>query len=548
MTKKIFRSIVFAVAVVLVISFSVVTLVLYNNFSQVSSDKLADQLNIVSTSVELMGDDYLSAFQSENYRVTWIDTDGTVLFDTEADSDSMDNHSNREEIEEAFKVGVGESERYSDTLMLKMIYRAEKLSDGTVLRISSTQDTVVALMLDVLMPVIVILVLSILLSAFLARWLSKSIVKPLNTLNLDNPTDNDVYDELTPMLTKINKQHKQISKQMRELKKRADEFEQIMTSMNEGLVLLDKTGSVINMNSAAKNVFGVKDEVQGESFLVVDRSIKMSKCVNDALNGSHSEFREQRNGNEYQFGVNAIESGGKVIGVVIISFDITETAFAERNRQEFTANVSHELKTPLQTIIGSAELLENGLVKPEDTNRFVGNIRREATRLVSLINDIIRLSQLDENNELITEDVDLYDVAKEVKNDLLTLAVSKNIDLSVTGKNVTLKGVRRYLYEIIYNLCDNSIRYSKDGGKVQIDVSNDNNRIMLTVSDNGIGIPLEHQSRIFERFYRVDKSHSKDSGGTGLGLSIVKHAVACHGGTIKLDSTVGKGTTIKIIF
>ena len=548
MTKKIFRSIVFAVAVVLVISFSVVTLVLYNNFSQVSSDKLADQLNIVSTSVELMGDDYLSAFQSENYRVTWIDTDGTVLFDTEADSDSMDNHSNREEIEEAFKVGVGESERYSDTLMLKMIYRAEKLSDGTVLRISSTQDTVVALVLDVLVPVIVILVLSILLSAFLARWLSKSIVKPLNTLNLDNPTDNDVYDELTPMLTKINKQHKQISKQMRELKKRADEFEQIMTSMNEGLVLLDKTGSVINMNSAAKNVFGVTEEVQGESFLVVDRSIKMNRCVEDALNGNHSEFREQRNGNEYQFGVNAIESGGKIIGVVIISFDITETAFAERNRQEFTANVSHELKTPLQTIIGSAELLENGLVKPEDTNRFVGNIRREATRLVSLINDIIRLSQLDENNELITEDVDLYDVAKEVKNDLLTLAVSKNIDLSVTGKNVTLKGVRRYLYEIIYNLCDNSIRYSKDGGKVQIDVSNDNNRIMLTVSDNGIGIPLEHQSRIFERFYRVDKSHSKDSGGTGLGLSIVKHAVACHGGTIKLDSTVGKGTTIKIIF
>lgn len=548
MTKKIFRSIVFAVAVVLVISFSVVTLVLYNNFSQVSSDKLAEQLNIVSTSVELMGDDYLSAFQSENYRVTWIDTDGTVLFDTEADSDSMDNHSNREEIEEAFKVGVGESERYSDTLMLKMIYRAEKLSDGTVLRISSTQDTVVALVLDVLVPVIVILVLSILLSAFLARWLSKSIVKPLNTLNLDNPTDNDVYDELTPMLTKINKQHKQISKQMRELKKRADELEQIMASMNEGLVLLDKTGSVISMNSAAKKLFRATEDVTGQNFLVVDRSIKMNRCVEDALNGNHSEFREQRNGNEYQFGVNAIESGGKIIGVVIISFDITETAFAERNRQEFTANVSHELKTPLQTIIGSAELLENGLVKPEDTNRFVGNIRREATRLVSLINDIIRLSQLDENNELITEDVDLYDVAKEVKNDLLTLAVSKNIDLSVTGKNVTLKGVRRYLYEIIYNLCDNSIRYSKDGGKVQIDVSNDNNRIVLTVSDNGIGIPLEHQSRIFERFYRVDKSHSKDSGGTGLGLSIVKHAVACHGGTIKLDSTVGKGTTIKIIF
>lgn len=548
MTKKIFRSIVFAVAVVLVISFSVVTLVLYNNFSQVSSDKLADQLNIVSTSVELMGDDYLSAFQSENYRVTWIDTDGTVLFDTEADSDSMDNHSNREEIEEAFKVGVGESERYSDTLMLKMIYRAEKLSDGTVLRISSTQDTVVALVLDVLMPVIVILVLSILLSAFLARWLSKSIVKPLNTINLDNPTDNDVYDELTPMLTKINKQHKQISKQMQELKKRADEFEQIITSMNEGLVLLDKTGSVISMNLAAKNLFKATEDVIGQNFLVVDRNIKMSKCVNDALRGSHSEFREQRNGNEYQFGVNSIESGGKVIGVVIISFDITETAFAERNRQEFTANVSHELKTPLQSIIGSAELLENGLVKPEDTSRFVGNIRKEASRLVTLINDIIRLSQLDENLEIITEETDLFALALDVKSVLESFAKSKQIDIIVTGESRELKGVRRYLYEIIYNLCDNAIRYTGNGGKVEINIGSENEKTVLTVTDNGIGIPFEHQSRIFERFYRVDKSHSKETGGTGLGLSIVKHAVACHGGIIKLDSTVGKGTTIKIIF
>ncbi|MEE1061388.1 MAG: ATP-binding protein, partial [Ruminococcus sp.] len=394
----------------------------------------------------------------------------------------------------------------------------------------------------------VILVLSILLSAFLARWLSKSIVKPLNTINLDNPTDNDVYDELTPMLTKINKQHKQISKQMRELKKRADEFEQIMASMNEGLVLLDKTGSVINMNSAAKNVFGVKDEVQGESFLVVDRSIKMSKCVNDALRGSHSEFREQRNGNEYQFGVNSIESGGKVIGVVIISFDITETAFAERNRQEFTANVSHELKTPLQSIIGSAELLENGLVKPEDTSRFVGNIRKEASRLVTLINDIIRLSELDENLEIITEETDLLSLALEVRAVLESFAKSKQIDIIVTGESRVLKGVRRYLYEIIYNLCDNAIRYTDNSGKVEIDIGSENEKTVLTVTDNGIGIPFEHQSRIFERFYRVDKSHSKETGGTGLGLSIVKHAVACHGGIIKLDSTVGKGTTIKIIF
>ena len=548
MTKKIFRSIVLAVAMVLIISFSVVTVVLYNHFSQINVNQLSSQLDLVSDGVELSGEDYLTAFRNENYRVTWVDTDGTVLYDTQVDSSSMDNHKDREEISEAFTMGVGESERYSDTLMLKMIYRAERLSDGTVLRVSSTQESAFALMLDVLMPMGIIMILAIILSGFLAKWLANSIVKPLNTIDLEHPADNDIYDELTPMLTKINKQHKQISNHIQEIKKRADELEQIMASMNEGLVLLDKTGSVISMNSAAKNLFRATEDVIGQNFLVVDRSIKMNRCVEDALNGNHSEFREQRNGNEYQFGVNAIESGGKIIGVVIISFDITETAFAERNRQEFTANVSHELKTPLQTIIGSAELLENGLVKPEDTNRFVGNIRREATRLVSLINDIIRLSQLDENNELITEDVDLYDVANEVKNDLLTLAVSKNIDLSVTGKNVTLKGVRRYLYEIIYNLCDNSIRYSKDGGKVQIDISVDNNKTVLTVSDNGIGIPLEHQSRIFERFYRVDKSHSKETGGTGLGLSIVKHAVTYHDGIIKLDSTVGKGTTVTITF
>ncbi len=548
MTKKIFRSIVLAVAVVLVISFSVVTVVLYNNFSQVSCDKLADQLNIVSTSVELIGEDYLSSFQSENYRVTWVDTDGTVLFDTEADSYSMDNHSNREEIEEAFKVGVGESERYSDTLMLKMIYRAEKLSDGTVLRISTTQDTVVALMLDVLMPVIVILVLSILLSAFLARWLSKSIVKPLNTIDLENPVANDVYDELTPMLTKINKQHKQISKQMKELKRKADEFEQITSSMNEGLVLLDKTGVIISMNLSARKLFDTDEDSVGQNFLTVDRSLKMSRAVQDALSGKHSEFKEQRDGSEYQFGVNTIESGGKIIGVVIICFDVSETTFAERNRQEFTANVSHELKTPLQSIIGSAELLENGLVKPEDTQRFIGNIRREATRLVSLINDIIRLSQLDENMESVKEETDLLAIANEVKEVLTPSAKKKNVEITVSGENCKMQGVRRYLYEIIYNLCDNAIRYNNEGGKVNVDIKTESNNIVLSVSDNGIGIPLEHQARIFERFYRVDKSHSKETGGTGLGLSIVKHAVMYHGGKIKLDSTVGKGTVIRVIF
>ena len=548
MTKKIFRSIILAVIVVLILSFSVVTLLLYNNFSDVSTTQLSDELNLAAQGVEASGEDYLKELQSKNYRLTWVDADGTVLYDTEADSSDMDNHKDREEIREAFNSGVGESERYSDTLTLKMIYRAERLADGSVLRISATQDSVIALLLDILMPMTVIIILAIIISAFLARWLSKSIVKPLNTIDLENPVANDVYDELTPMLTKINKQHKQISKQMKELKRKADEFEQITSSMNEGLVLLDKTGVIISMNLSARKLFDTDEDSVGQNFLTVDRSLKMSRAVEDALSGKHSEFREQRDGSEYQFGVNTIESGGKIIGVVIICFDVSETTFAERNRQEFTANVSHELKTPLQSIIGSAELLENGLVKPEDTQRFIGNIRREATRLVSLINDIIRLSQLDENMESVKEETDLLVIANEVKEVLTPSAKKKNVEITVSGEICKMQGVRRYLYEIIYNLCDNAIRYNNEGGKVNVDIKTESNNIVLSVSDNGIGIPLEHQARIFERFYRVDKSHSKETGGTGLGLSIVKHAVMYHGGKIKLDSTVDKGTTVKVIF
>ena len=548
MTKKIFRSIILAVIVVLILSFSVVTLLLYNNFSDVSTIQLSDELNLAAQGVEASGEDYLKELQSKNYRLTWVDADGKVIFDTEADSSAMDNHKDREEIREAFNSGVGESERYSDTLTLKMIYRAERLADGSVLRISATQDSVIALLLDILMPMTVIIILAIIISAFLARWLSKSIVNPLNTIDLENPVANDVYDELTPMLTKINKQHKQISKQMKELKRKADEFEQITSSMNEGLVLLDKTGVIISMNLSARKLFDTDEDSVGQNFLTVDRSLKMSRAVQDALSGKHSEFREQRDGSEYQFGVNTIESGGKIIGVVIICFDVSETTFAERNRQEFTANVSHELKTPLQSIIGSAELLENGLVKPEDTQRFIGNIRREATRLVSLINDIIRLSQLDENMESVKEETDLLAIANEVKEVLTPSAKKKNVEITVSGESCKMQGVCRYLYEIIYNLCDNAIRYNNEGGKVNVDIKTESNNILLSVSDNGIGIPLEHQARIFERFYRVDKSHSKETGGTGLGLSIVKHAVACHGGIIKLDSTIGKGTVIRVIF
>ena len=353
---------------------------------------------------------------------------------------------------------------------------------------------------------------------------------------------------LAPILTKLKKQHKQIKSQMESIRRKSDEFEQIVSSMNEGLVLLDEHAMVLSMNQAAKKIFNLNRDIKGDDFLLYDRSSKMNKAIWDALEGNHSEYTEQRNGMEYQFTVNPIESSGKIKGVIILVFDITDRAFAERNRQEFTANVSHELKTPLQSIIGSAELLETGLVKEEDKGKFIGNIRKEASRLVTLINDIIRLSQLDEKGEVATEEVELMSVANEVAEVLSTAAAKKNVSLNIEGESCTITGVRRYIYEIIYNLCDNAIRYNVEGGKVTVNISKEDAHTVLSVSDTGIGIAPEHQSRIFERFYRVDKSHSKETGGTGLGLSIVKHAVQFHQAKVTLDSEVGKGTAVSVRF
>lgn len=548
MTKKIFRSILGAVISVLMVSFLVITGVLYHHFTVESQMRLRDELNLAAEAVELSGDEYLTQLDNNHYRITWVAADGTVLYDTEADVQEMDNHAEREEIKEAFETGNGESSRYSNTLTEKTIYSALRLTNGTVLRISTGMDSVFALLQDVLFPMILIVLLAVVLAIFLARHMAKVVVEPLNELDLEHPMENDVYEELSPMLGKIYKQHQQIAGQMEELKRRTDEFEQITASMKEGLVLLDQKGFVLSMNQAAKGLFQTEEDPVGKDFLVIDRTVEMNHAVQTAFRGKHSEFRAQKNGQEYQFAISPIESDGILIGGVILAFDITEAAFAERNRKEFTANVSHELKTPLQSIIGSAELLENGLVKPEDTSRFVGHIKTEASRLVSLINDIIRLSQLDENREPAEESVDLYAVAKEAVEVLTVAAAKKNVSVQLNGGTCILNGVRRYLYEIVYNLCDNAIRYNVDGGKVTITLNNDQGHAVLSVADTGIGIPAEHHSRIFERFYRVDKSHSKETGGTGLGLSIVKHAVAYHNGKIKLESAEGKGTIITVIF
>ncbi|MFR0883388.1 MAG: ATP-binding protein, partial [Christensenellales bacterium] len=381
------------------------------------------------------------------------------------------------------------------------------------------------LMLGILQPILIVLIAALVLSGMLAKRLSKRIVEPLNSLDLEHPLDNDSYEELSPLLNRINRQHNQITAQMRELKKRTDQFAQITASMNEGLVLLDNRGCILSINPAAIEIFGAEPSCVGRDFLSVDRSHDMSVAIQAALKDGHNEIHASRKGLIYQFDISRIAADGETAGVVILAFDITEKETAEQNRREFTANVSHELKTPLQGIIGSAELIENGMVKPEDMSRFVGHIRLEAQRLVTLIGDIIRLSQLDEGGDMPRENVDLLSVASAVADDLLPSADGQGISIAVEGSPANVYGVKRLLYEIVYNLCDNAIKYNRQGGSVKISTVNEGGFSSVTVSDTGIGIAPEYQNRIFERFFRVDKSHSKSSGGTGLGLSIVKHAV-----------------------
>ncbi len=546
MTKKIFRSILVAVISVLLISLLVITGVMYSRFSKVSEKQFDSNLFLLAQGMEETGAEYLSLLSDESYRITWIDADGTVLYDNQIDTDSMDNHADREEVIEAIEHGVGESARYSDTLTERTVYCAKRLSDGTILRISTRFDSFFILFINILIPMTFVVALAVIISVLVARRMAKSIVKPLNELDLDSPEGHESYEELSPIITKLNKQHSQISTQMKLLKRRSDEFEQITESMNEGLVLLDKNGCVFSINPAAKKLFFTPSDPIGQKFLDIDPSTETKEAVFAAFNGESREFFREKNGRAYRITISRTSSEGKTIGAVILCVDITEAYSAEQSRREFTANVSHELKTPLQSIIGSAELLQNGLVKPEDTQRFVGHIKNEAERLVSLISDIIRLSQLDENNEIPFEDVDLYDTAQTVISDLSPTARAKGIKMNLAGETCAISGVRSYIYEIIYNLLDNAIRYNKEGGTVNVSVLSDGSFAKLTVSDTGIGIEEEHLSRLFERFYRVDKSHSKETGGTGLGLSIVKHAVSYHKGQTEIKSKIGKGTTVTV--
>ena len=544
MTKKIFKAIALVAGIMLIACLLIIVDCLYEYFCLVQENELKDMLDVASKAVSSDGSSFLTRLKSNRFRLTWIAADGSVIYDTQ--TGELENHMERVEVKEAMQNGEGESRRYSSTLMEKTIYYAKRLDDGTVLRISTSSATAGKLLLGMLRPIVIVLIAALVLSLIFADRLAKRIVEPLNALDLDRPLENDAYEELSPLLNRINRQHMQIARQLEDLNKKKDEFEQITESMQEGLVLLDQKGTILSINKAARSLFLANEECIGKDFITIERSYGVISAIQQAVRSGHAEERMEQGGRIYQLDITRIESAAKPVGAVILSFDITEQENAEQNRREFTANVSHELKTPLQGIIGSAELIENGMVKPEDMPRFVGHIRTEAQRLVTLIADIIRLSQLDEGHELPMEGVDMLCVASDAAAQLKAAAEAKHISMSIEGEACTVYGARSLLYEVAYNLIDNAIKYNRENGVVDIKVSRENKKVKLTVSDTGIGIAPEHQQRIFERFYRVDKSHSKASGGTGLGLSIVKHAVQYHHGEIKLKSELNKGSEITV--
>lgn len=559
MTKKIFKSILSVALVILLSSLVMIIGVLYDYFRGVQKNQLRTELAFAAEGVEVSGVSYLEGLNDDSCRITLVGEDGTVLYDSVESAEKMGNHADREEIKEAREYGTGEASRYSSTLTEQTIYISKLLSDGSVLRVSVSHATVPALVFGMLQPLIVVLLLAFILSSVLAHRLSEKIVEPLSAIDLDKPLENNTYDELAPVLSLIEKQHRQIARQMYDLDRSRSEFEAVTHNMKEGLVLTSEKGEIISINPSAASFFlGVKPDSAefyehekgciGKDFLTLDRSRETHELIERAQANGEAESRVSRWGREYQLNASRVLSDGKFTGIVLLIFDVTDKVFAERNRREFTANVSHELKTPLQSIMGSAELIENGLVKPEDMKDFSDRIYKEAARLLTLIEDIIRLSQLDENVELAWENLDIAKMASDTAALLRDTAEKKNVKINLDCEPTEIYGVRQLYSEIIYNLCENAIKYNKDGGSVTVSTHPKNGGIELTVSDTGIGIPPEHRSRVFERFYRVDKSHSKATGGTGLGLSIVKHAVQYLGGQIDLTSRVGEGTKITVFF
>ena len=548
MTGKIFRSIICASLVTLLACFVLIMGILYEYFNGSLLRELKNEADIIQQGIELYGEEYLEDTDFAN-RITWIDTDGTVIYDSMIEADELENHLEREEVREAFDEGSGSSQRYSATIAERNVYYAKLMDNDTVIRISSSQYTVWTLLLAMLEPIIFVFVIVAALSVFLAVKLSKKIIEPLNGMDLDNPDVDGKYPEIAPLLKKISRQNMLIDRQMRALKKNEEEFMTITSNMSEGLVIIDNKTNVLSYNKGVLNLLNRENAEIGDSVFVLNRSEGFRDAVDKAIDGEHGEGSFEVDGRICQVLANPVFDGGSVRGAVILVMDVTEKESREALRREFTANVSHELRTPLTSIYGISEMMMNNIVKPEDINRFAENIHSESGRLINLVNDIIRLSQLDElSNGVEKTPVDLYESAKSVALRLCELAAKNEVTIEVTGESAVVNGVPSMIDEIIYNLCENAVKYNKPGGKVTIFTGEENGKKVIKVSDTGIGIPKEHLNRIFERFYRVDKSHSRKIGGTGLGLSIVKHGAAYNGAHVTVDSREGEGSTFTVIF
>ena len=548
MNKKIFLSSCLVAFTVLIISLAMSTGVLFNQFEKQVEQELKEESELIASVIEDAGVENIADYDFGSRRVTVIGKDGGVIFDSQADASKMENHADREEFKEAVLYGTGMSSRYSDTLTQKNIYYAVKLSDGSVLRLSSPHSTIFAIISDLIGPICLIVLLALILSAILAIKLSESILKPINALDLDNPENNKTYDELAPLLTKINRQKLVIENQLHEAKQKQKEFKLITDNMREGLLVIDSNSDILTYNAAAEKLLDITDETSLAA-LKIYRSTQVIDAVDEALKGNNSECQITQHSRQYSLIANPVFRDGEIIGAVIVLLDITEKAQREQLRREFTANVSHELKTPLTSIYGFAELMKDGDMKKEDMEDFAKSIYDETKHLITLVGDIIKLSALDEKSRFYEkEKVDLYALACETAERLKVDAAKKHVTVNVEGEKAEYVGVRQILTDIIYNLCENAIKYNRENGSVDVSVKENENNIVLKVKDTGIGIPQEHQERVFERFYRVDKSHSKEIGGTGLGLSIVKHGVMYHGGEISMESEPGKGTEITVTF
>lgn len=547
MTKKIFKSTVLVSASVLILGIAFVLGILYQYFGKQLDTELAREASYLAYGVEQQGEEYLQQLKNTDSRITYIGEDGTVIYDNEADAAEMENHKDREEFQEALATGAGEAQRMSSTLSEKTVYYAKRLSDSSVLRVSSTQYSAFALVLQLIQPVLCIIFVMLILAGVFASKIAGKIVEPINELDLEKPDENEVYEEVAPLLGKINRQNRQIRTQLEEARRNQEEFSIITENMQEGLLVIDSYTMILSGNSSAWKIFQVDKPGTGRSVYSLDRNEDFRKVIETVLEGKHGSALLHLDNEFVQLIANPVNRDGKTVGAVLLLMNETEKVQRENLRREFSANVSHELKTPLTSISGFAEIIQDGFVKEEDVKKFAGRIYKEAQRLIQLVEDTIRISQLDEGeNPYEWENIDLYTVAKDVCGNLNEAAKKKNVHLYIEGERLICRTVRPILEEILYNLCDNGIKYNKDNGIVSILIKDLGNEVQLSVEDNGIGIPREDRKRVFERFYRVDKSHSKEIGGTGLGLSIVKHGVTFLGGTLNLVSEVDKGTEITV--